>query len=337
MSITFESVGYSYTNPTRQEKKRRKHERRNHKNAKAAQIDEKERAEDAPSLEVYGKPAWGVEADAVWALQGINFTLEDGEFLGVAGHTGSGKSTLIQHMNGLMHPTCGRVLFDGKNLADKEAAQACRGRVGVVFQYPEHQLFAATVYDDIAFGPRNLGLDNDEVDCRVRTALKQVHLPFEKIWEKSPFELSGGQQRRVAFAGVLAMSPDILVLDEPVAGLDPLTRSEFLELIEELHKNGLTVVMVSHSMDDLARFADRILVLNEGKQFALGDPADIFTRGEALRAIGLDVPAAQKLANELREYGFHLPQALYRPETLADDIAAALLLQSPAPTEESRV
>ncbi len=324
MPIAFEGVSYSYTNPDRQEKKRRKQEKKLLKSAKAAKANRSELAEDAPSLEAHGKPAWGADANALWALRGIDFVLEDGEFLGIAGHTGSGKSTLIQHMNGLVHPTRGRVLANGEDLADKQVAQAQRGHVGVVFQYPEHQLFAATVYEDVAFGPRNLGLAEDEVDRLVREALQQVHLPFDGICEKSPFELSGGQQRRVAFAGVLAMAPQVLVLDEPVAGLDPVARAEFLSLIEELHGNGLTVAMVSHSMDDLARLADRILVLNEGTQFALGTPAEVFSRGDELRAIGLDVPAAQKLADELREAGFSLPRDLYDEETLADDIAEQL-------------
>ncbi|MEG1494508.1 MAG: energy-coupling factor transporter ATPase [Gordonibacter sp.] len=322
MPIAFEGVGYSYTNPDRQEKKRRKRALKAQRSAKAAQEAAALAAEDAPSLEAHGKPAWGTAADAVWALRDIDFTLSDGEFLGIAGHTGSGKSTLIQHMNGLVHPTCGRVLCNGEDLADRQVAQKCRGQVGVVFQYPEHQLFAATVYDDVAFGPRNLKLDDNEVDRRVRTALDQVHLPFDDVCERSPFELSGGQQRRVAFAGVLAMGPRVLVLDEPVAGLDPLARTEFLDLIDELHAGGLTVVMVSHSMDDLARLADRVLVLNEGTLFALGTPAEVFARGDELRAIGLDVPTAQKLADELRACGFDLPHALYDAEMLADDIAA---------------
>ena len=268
------------------------------------------------------KPAWGTAPDAVWALRGIDFTLEDGEFFGIAGHTGSGKSTLIQHMNGLVHPTCGRVLVGGQDLADKKAAQALRGRIGIVFQYPEYQLFAATVYDDVAFGPRNLGLDAPEVDRRVRRALESVRLDFDALQAKSPFELSGGQQRRVAFAGVLAMNPEVLVLDEPVAGLDPQARTEFLQLIAELHAQGITVVMVSHSMDDLALLCDRILVLKEGEQFALGTPAEVFAHAEELRAIGLGVPAAQKLANDLRNAGFALPAALYDADTLADDLAA---------------
>ena len=246
MPIAFEGVSYSYADPARQEKRKSRVKRRR----EAGVI------ENPPSLE-HGKPAWGADPDAVWALRDITFALDDGEFLGIAGHTGSGKSTLIQHMNGLVHPTRGRVLLDGQDLADKRAAQACRGKVGLVFQYPEYQLFAATVREDVAFGPRNLGLPADEVDRRVEAALESVRLDIVELGDKSPFELSGGQQRRVAFAGVLAMEPRILVLDEPVAGLDPVAREEFLDLIAQLHAGGLTVVMVSHSMDDLARLSDR--------------------------------------------------------------------------------
>ena len=312
MPIAFEGVSYSYADPARQEKRKSRVKRRR----EAGVI------ENPPSLE-HGKPAWGADPDAVWALRDITFALDDGEFLGIAGHTGSGKSTLIQHMNGLVHPTRGRVLLDGQDLADKRAAQACRGKVGLVFQYPEYQLFAATVREDVAFGPRNLGLPADEVDRRVEAALESVRLDIVELGDKSPFELSGGQQRRVAFAGVLAMEPRILVLDEPVAGLDPVAREEFLDLIAQLHAGGLTVVMVSHSMDDLARLSDRVLVLNEGRQFAFGTPSEVFAHGDELRAIGLDVPAPQKLACELREAGVNLPQKLYNTQALATDLAAA--------------
>lgn len=268
------------------------------------------------------KPLWGNPEGKKWALCNITFTLEDGEFLGIAGHTGSGKSTLIQHMNGLIHPTAGRVLVDGVDIADKKAAAAARSNVGVVFQYPEHQLFAANVYDDVAFGPRNMGLSSDEVDARVRESLAQVALDFDEIHEKSPFELSGGQQRRVAFAGVLAMRPTKLILDEPVAGLDPAARNDFLTLISDLHESGLTVVMVSHTMDDLARYCDRVLVLKEGSLFALGTPEEVFSHAEELREIGLGVPSAQKLANDLKETGIHLNGKLYDTESLADALAA---------------
>ena len=289
MPLAFESVGYSYDSP-----KERKRGRGDGSGARA------------------------------WALRGVTFTLADGEFIGLAGHTGSGKSTLIQHANGLLHPTVGRVLFDGGDLADKRVAQACRSAVGLVFQYPEHQLFAATVREDVAFGPRNLGLSDEEIAERVDEALRLVHLDEEDIGERSPFELSGGQQRRVAFAGVLAMRPRVLVMDEPVAGLDPVARAEFLELIGELHRSGLSIIMASHSMEDLARLADRILVLAEGEIFRIGAPDEVFADVEGLRGVGLDAPAAQRFAAELRAAGFDLPQRLYDVDSLAAAIAAQL-------------
>ena len=294
MPLAFEGVGYSYDDPKGRKKRR---------GAGA------------------GDAADGGRA---WALRDVTFTLDDGEFLGLAGHTGSGKSTLIQHANGLLHPTAGRVLFDGADLADKRAAQACRSAVGLVFQYPEHQLFAATVREDVSFGPRNLGLSDDEVVERVSEALRLVHLNEDDIAERSPFELSGGQQRRVAFAGVLAMRPRVLVMDEPVAGLDPVAREEFLELIDELHRSGLSIIMASHSMEDLARLADRILVLADGQMLRLGTPDEVFADVEGLRRVGLDAPAPQRFAAELRKAGFDLPDRLYDVESLAEAIAACL-------------
>lgn len=253
-----------------------------------------------------------------WALEDISFELHDGEFLAIAGHTGSGKSTLTQHLNGLIHPTQGRVLWNGKDLADKKIATEARGDIGLVFQYPEHQLFAATVKEDVAFGPRNLGLSADEIDARVRRALEEVELDYEALADRSPFDLSGGQQRRVAFAGVLAMDPTVLILDEPVAGLDPQSRNDFLTLIDTLHKKkGITVVMVSHNMNDIARLADRMLVMNQGRIAFLDTPEAVFSHATELRAINLGLPHAQRMANELREMGIPLPVRLYTPETLA--------------------
>lgn len=292
MPLAFKGVSYSYENPKRS--KRRNAERS------------------------------AVSGARTWALHQVTFSLEDGEFLGLAGHTGSGKSTLIQHTNGLLHPHEGRVLFDGRDLADKRTAQDCRSAVGLVFQYPEHQLFAATVREDVSFGPRNLGLSEEEVAERVSEALRLVHLDEDDIAERSPFELSGGQQRRVAFAGVLAMRPRVLVMDEPVAGLDPVAREEFLELIDELHRSGLSIIMASHSMDDLARLADRVLVLADGEVFRLGTPQEVFADVEGLRSIGLDAPAAQRFASELRDTGFSLAPQLYDVESLADAIASQL-------------
>ena len=262
MRLAFEDVSYSYEGG---EAKKRRGRRK------------KDAARQADG---------GNAPDAVWALRDVTFTVEPGEFFGVAGHTGSGKSTLIQHMNGLVHPTCGRVLADGRDLAEKGVATEVRRQVGLVFQYPENQLFANTVYDDVAFGPRNMGLGAEEVDRRVREGLALVGLSFDELSERSPFDLSGGQQRRVAFAGVLAMEPEVLVLDEPVAGLDPLSREEFLGLIRELHAGGRTIVMVSHSMEDLAALSDRILVLSEGRVFRLGTPAEVFADAAALKAVG---------------------------------------------------
>lgn len=269
---------------------------------------------------------WGNDPHAVWALRDATFAIERGEFVGIAGHTGSGKSTLIQHMNGILKPTCGRVLVDGKDIADKKEANIARSKVGVVFQYPERQLFAATVYDDVAFGPRNMGLDESEVDERVRESLARVDLDFETLKEASPFELSGGQQRRVAFAGVLAMRPSVLVLDEPTAGLDPAARRDFLTLISSLHEeSGLTVVMVSHSMDDLAAFCQKLIVLKEGDTFAMGAPETVFLQEREIEAIGLGVPAAQRMAGKLRERGVPMPDhTLYSIESLVDMLAPAL-------------
>ena len=279
----------------------------------------------APSRTAYAD--WGNSPDNRWALQNISFTVNEGDFLGIAGHTGSGKSTLLQHMNGLLAPTRGRVTLDGTDLADKAARKSCRNAVGVVFQYPERQLFAATVYDDVAFGPRNLKLDDAEVDCRVRASLESVGLSCDEMGNASPFELSGGQQRRVAFAGVLAMNPQVLVLDEPTAGLDPEAKAMFLQLIDTLHAQGMTVVMVSHNMDDLARFCNRIIVLNQGQLGLEGTPEQVFSHEEELHAIGLDIPTAQHLANNLRARGVNLPSRLFFDARDLANACAALYAQ----------
>lgn len=257
---------------------------------------------------------WGNDPDALWAVRDVTFSVMEGEFLGIAGHTGSGKSTLIQHMNALVRPTMGRVLVDGKDISDKAAATQARSLVGVVFQYPEHQLFAATVFDDVAFGPRNMGLSEEEVVERVKESLAQVGLDYDEVQEKSPFELSGGQQRRVAFAGVLAMRPRVLVLDEPAAGLDPAARRDFLGMISDLHKRGLTVVMVSHSMDDLARLTDRVLIMKEGEMFCVGTPAEVFIHADELNAIGLGQPCPQRMAGKLRDAGMPLDISVLHDE-----------------------
>ena len=272
---------------------------------------------------------WGNDPSSPWALRDVSLTVCRGEFLGLAGHTGSGKSTLVQHLNGLIRPQEGSVRALGFNLSYKKDAAAVKAKVGVVFQYPERQLFAETVAQDVAFGPHNLGLPQDEVDRRVESSLARVGLDLATVGDKSPFELSGGQQRRVAFAGVLAMEPEVLVLDEPMAGLDPAARRDFLELIGRLHREGLTVVMVSHSMDDLANCCDRIVVMNEGAVFAEGTPAQVFAHADELKSIGLGVPAAQRMALALAEAGVPLRCAgLYTVESLADELADLLIGRS---------
>ena len=272
---------------------------------------------------------WGNDPSSPWALRDVSLTVCRGEFLGLAGHTGSGKSTLVQHLNGLIRPQEGSVHALGLNLSNKKDAAAAKAKVGVVFQYPERQLFAETVAQDVAFGPYNLGLSQDEVDRRVESSLARVGLDLAAVGDKSPFDLSGGQQRRVAFAGVLAMEPEVLVLDEPMAGLDPAARRDFLGLIGRLHREGLTVVMVSHSMDDLANCCDRIVVMNEGAVFAEGTPAQVFAHADELKSIGLGVPAAQRMALALAEAGVPLRCAgLYTVESLADELADLLIGRS---------
>ncbi len=280
---------------------------------------------------------WGNDPSSPWALRDVSLTVRRGEFLGLAGHTGSGKSTLVQHLNGLIRPQEGFVRALGLDLANKKDAAAVKAKVGVVFQYPERQLFAETVTQDVAFGPHNLGLSQAEVVRRVESSLARVGLDLATVGDKSPFELSGGQQRRVAFAGVLAMEPEVLVLDEPMAGLDPAARSDFLELIDRLHHGGLTVVMVSHSMDDLANCCDRIVVMNEGTVFAEGTPAQVFAHADELKSIGLGVPAAQRMALALAEAGVPLRyDGLYTVESLAVELSGLLLGRAEGPSGASR-
>lgn len=250
------------------------------------------------------------------AIRNVNLTIEDGEFIAVIGHTGSGKSTLVQHLNGLLKPTDGQILIDGEDLnGEKTDRRRIRQKVGLVFQYPEYQLFEETVAKDIAFGPKNLGLSDQEIDQRVRRAMAHVHLDYDKYAERSPFELSGGQMRRVAIAGVLAMEPKILILDEPTAGLDPKGRDRILSMVQELHaQGGVTVIMVSHSMDDVARLATRLVVMSKGQLVATGTPREIFRQVDMMERIGLGVPEAAKLCALLREKGVALPDDLYTPE-----------------------
>lgn len=249
------------------------------------------------------------------AIKEVTLEIREGDFLALIGHTGSGKSTLAQHINGLLRPTEGRVLLDGKDIHEKGfSKKELRQKIGLVFQYPEHQLFEETVKKDVAFGPRNLGLPQEEIDVRVKEALETVGLGGEEFAEKSPFELSGGQMRRVALAGVLAMRPQMLVLDEPAAGLDPQSRDDMLEMISSLHRQGTTVVMVSHAMDDVARFATRAVVMEQGRIVMDGTPEEIFRHGEELERMGLDVPSVCKLGMRLKEMGIPLQGDFFREE-----------------------
>ena len=256
------------------------------------------------------------------ALNDVSFRIENGEFVCIIGHTGSGKSTLVQHLNGLLKPTSGQVLVDGEDLNGEHVnRRALRQRIGLVFQYPEYQLFEETVAKDIAFGPKNQGLSAAEIDERVRYAMDCVHLDYQKYAERSPFELSGGQMRRVAIAGVLAMRPSVLILDEPTAGLDPRGRDRILSMLEELHaRENVTILMVSHSMDDMARLATRLIVMSDGKIVADGTPREIFMQEEMMTSIGLDVPEAARLCARLRAKGYDLPADLFRPEQLKEQL-----------------
>ena len=258
------------------------------------------------------------------AIRDVNLTIEDGEFVAVIGHTGSGKSTLVQHLNGLLKPTEGQVLVDGEDMFGEGVdKRKIRQKVGLVFQYPEYQLFEETVAKDIAFGPKNQGLSPEEIDRRVRTAMAHVHLDYDKYAERSPFEPSGGQMRGVAIAGVLAMEPKVLILDEPTAGLDPRGRDRILGMIRDLHaEGGVTVIMVSHSMDDVARLATRLVVMSRGQLVATGTPREIFRQREMMERIGLGVPEAAQLCGKLRARGLPLPEDLYTPEELRDALLA---------------
>ncbi len=242
------------------------------------------------------------------ALDDVSFAVSRGEFIGIIGHTGSGKSTLMQQLNGLLKPTSGTVLLDGQDIwADKKLTRQARFRVGLVFQYPEYQLFEETVYKDIAFGPKNMGLDEQEIDRRVREAAGFVGLTDQQL-EVSPFDLSGGQKRRVAIAGVIAMEPEVLILDEPTAGLDPVGRAEILGNIEQYRKaKNATVMMVSHSMEDVARLTDRLLVMNGARLAMDAAPAEIFTHAEQLVEMGLNIPQVTQVFLHLRKMGLDVP------------------------------
>ena len=257
------------------------------------------------------------------AVKHMSFSVEKGEFLGIIGHTGSGKSTLIQHLNGLLRPTSGEILLDGTNIwQDKKTTRESRFRVGLVFQYPEYQLFEETVYRDIAFGPTNMGLSKDEIDRRVRESAHFAGLT-DDLLEKSPFALSGGQKRRVAIAGVIAMEPEVLVLDEPSAGLDPQGREELLSNIREFHRaRGTTVVLVSHSMEEIAKNVDRIVVLSDSHVLMSGTPREVFARGSELLTAGLDVPQVTRVAMKLREKGLAISPDVYTVDELSAELIA---------------
>lgn len=264
-----------------------------------------------------------------WALKNINLTIHDREFIGIVGHTGSGKSTLTQLLNGLEKPSSGTIYYNDEDIqADGYERRKLRQKVGLVFQYPEHQLFEVSVIKDVEFGPRNLGLSNLDVEKRSFDALKHVGLS-DDLLDVAPFALSGGQKRRVAIAGVLAMQPEVLILDEPTAGLDPAGRTEILELLKKLHEeNNITVILVSHSMDDVARYAGRILVTNQGELVLDGEPQKVFRYRDELRKIGLDVPQSTNILYELRDRGMAVGTEGITPEQAAECIADSLRRQS---------
>ena len=249
------------------------------------------------------------------ALDDVSIEIQTGEFIGLIGHTGSGKSTLIQHLNGIIPPTSGEILLDGENIhKDKAKLKEVRRRIGLAFQYPEYQLFEMTVYKDVAFGPTNMQLSKEEIHESVVSALETVGIPHE-LYEKSPFELSGGQKRRVAIAGVLAMNPEVLILDEPTAGLDPRGRDEILAAVGRLHRErGITVILVSHSMEDVAKLADRIIVMHKGKAAMTGTPREIFSCPAELEGMGLAAPQMSYVFASLKEKGFDVPTDIYTVE-----------------------
>lgn len=259
------------------------------------------------------------------ALTDINLVIPDGQFIGLIGHTGSGKSTLVQHLNGLLAPTSGAIYYNGEDINEKGySRKTLRSKVGLVFQYPEHQLFETDVFTDVCFGPKNLGLDRKEVELRAYTALKQVGLPDECFYQ-SPFELSGGQKRRAAIAGVLAMKPEVLILDEPTAGLDPKGRDEILDQIAELHKvRGITIVLVSHSMEDVAKYAERLIVVNHG-QIAFDDtPKKVFAHYKEMEPMGLAAPQITYIMHALKEKGLNVDPSDTTVEEAKQDILNAL-------------
>lgn len=261
----------------------------------------------------------------VAALKDINLVIPDGQFVGLIGHTGSGKSTLVQHLNGLIKATSGTIYYNGEDIYEKDYdLKKLRSKVGLVFQYPEHQLFEVDVFKDVCFGPKNLGLDKKEIELRAYKALKMVGLEDDYFYQ-SPFDLSGGQKRRVAIAGVLAMEPDVLILDEPTAGLDPKGREEILSLIKRLQtETGMTIVLVSHSMEDVANYVDRIIVMNKGSVMLDGAPKDVFSHVEELEAVGLAAPEVTYIMRKLSMEGFSIGKDATTIKEAADEIMQAL-------------
>ncbi|ABY92200.1 energy-coupling factor transporter ATPase [Thermoanaerobacter sp. CM-CNRG TB177] len=262
---------------------------------------------------------------ATVALNNVTFEIQDEEFVGIIGHTGSGKSTLIQHLNGLLKPTSGKIYINGVDITDKKVSlKDVRKEVGLVFQYPEYQLFEETIFKDIAFGPTNLGLSEEEIEKRVYEAMDIVGISRE-LADKSPFEVSGGQKRRIAIAGILAMKPKILILDEPTAGLDPKGKEEILNKIKEIHdKYKMITILVSHSMEDIARFADKIIVMNKGRIEVIGTPREVFREAEKLEKIGLGVPQITSLARELQKKGVAIPEDILTIEEAKEYIVRYL-------------
>lgn len=261
------------------------------------------------------------------ALDDVNLYIEDGEFIALIGHTGSGKSTLIQHLNGLLEPSSGKIIIDDVDITEKGVKLSdIRKKVGLVFQYPEYQLFEETIEKDIAFGPTNLGLGQDEILIRVKRAMEMVGLDYEKYKDVSPFELSGGQKRRVAIAGVIAMEPKVLILDEPTAGLDPKGREDILSQIKKLHEEyKMTIILVSHSMEDVGKLAKRIIVMNHGKVALQGEPKDVFKEIDTLEEIGLGAPQVTYLMRELRRRGFNVSDEIFTVEQCKKELLRVLL------------
>ena len=267
----------------------------------------------------------GLPTESV-ALEDVSFEIEDGEMVGIIGHTGSGKSTLLQHLNGLLKPTSGQIIVGDTDITARGVSMVeIRKRVGLVFQYPEYQLFEETVALDVAFGPKNLGLTQDEIDERVREALERVGLPYDEVAERSPFELSGGQKRRVAIAGVIAMHPEVLILDEPTAGLDPKAHKDVLKMIEEVHRRtGNITILVSHNMADIARLSDKVIVIDSGRLVTVGTPYEVFSQHEKLENVGLALPPVTQFTETLRSRGMELSETILSVDQAAEEIYRAL-------------